>query len=164
MKKLIMALAIFTSLFVNAQSFEPGHKGLAAGDTINLTDANGKKQGQWIQYGYHNPKAGYESTQKISEGYYKDNKKNGVWIDYFPSGNIKNKITFVDGRPHGPTALYFQDGKVKEEGTWINNRWVGNYKSTIENGDVIEIVFDDKGQEISKKITPAKKDVLSKKK
>jgi hypothetical protein len=164
MHKFIVVLFFFTISFVKAQSFEPGPKGLAAADTINMTDANGKKQGKWILSGYHLPKTGYRDGQKISEGIYKDNKKQGLWIDYFPSGNIKNKIIFKDGRPHGPTSLYFQDGKVKEEGTWLNNRWVGNYKSTLENGDVIEIVFDDNGKEISKKITPAKKEEPSKKK
>ena len=165
MKKLIMVLALFVSISLKAQSYEPGKKGLQAGDTINMTDANGKKQGQWILFGYHNPKmVGYELNQKISEGAYKDNKKQGVWIDYFPSGNIKNKITFLDGRPHGPCNLYFWDGKIKEEGTWLNNRWVGNYKYTFENGDVLDIVFDTNGQEISKKLTPAKKDPSSKKK
>ena len=164
MKKLIIALVLFAGMSVTAQSYESGHKGLVAGDTINMTDANGRKQGKWIILGRHNPKAGYAPEQKMSEGLYKDNRKTGVWIDYFPSGNIKNKITFKDGRPHGPTSLYFQNGNVKEEGTWLNNRWVGNYKSTLESGDVIEIVFDEQGKEISKKITPAKKDVPSKKK
>jgi hypothetical protein len=164
-KTIILLLAIFASLSSKAQSYESGPKGLAIGDTINMTDANGKKQGKWIIFGHHNPKmAGYDSNQKISEGTYKDNKKTGVWIDYFPTGNIKNKLTFLDGRPHGPCNLYFWDGKIKEEGTWLNNRWVGDYKYTFENGDVLEIVFDDSGKEISKKMIPAKKDITSNKK
>lgn len=159
MKTFFTILLMASFLFSKSQSFE-----MVTKDTINFTDVNGKKQGQWIFFGRHNPKAGYRLEQKISEGRYKDNKKQGVWIDYFPSGNIKNKITFKDGRPNGPTSLYFQDGNIKEEGNWLNNRWVGNYKSTNENGDVIEIIFDDSGKEISKKITPAKKTVPSKKK
>jgi len=156
----------FTILLLSAFLFSTGqeYEVLGGKDTLNLIDANAKKQGKWVIRGRNNPKAGYQPEQVMSEGMYKDNRKTGIWIDYFPSGNIKNKITFVDGRPHGPTSLYFQDGNVKEEGTWIFNRWVGNYKSTLENGDVIEIVFDDKGKEISKKIIPAKKDTPSKKK
>ena len=153
MKRLILILFLLISfLFSNAQSYELETKV----DTINMTDANGRKQGKWIIFGRHNPKAGYAPEQKMSEGLYKDNRKTGVWIDYFLTGNIKNKMTFLDGRPHGPCNLYFWDGKIKEEGTWINNRWVGNYKYTFENGDVLDIVFDTNGQEISKKLTVAK--------
>lgn len=165
MKILFTLILMATFLFSKSQSYEPGPKGLQVGDTINMTDANGKRQGKWILCGYHNPKmVGYDSNQKISEGTYKDNRKQGVWIDYFHSGNIKNKINFKDGRPYGSCNLYFWDGKIKEEGTWLNNRWVGNYKYTFENGDVLEIVFDDTGKEISKKMIPAKKDIPSKKK
>lgn len=135
-----------------------------AGDTINMIDANGKRQGKWVILGKNNLNAGYQPDQIMSEGMYKDNRKTGVWIDYFPSGNIKNKMTYVDGRPSGSCNLYFWDGKVKEEGTWLNNRWVGNYKYTFENGDVLEMVFDDKGNELSRKLTPAKKDANPNKK
>lgn len=153
MKSFLTILLLATSLFSKSQSFEK-----VAADTINMTDANGKKQGKWILFGHHNPKmVGYESNQKISEGIYKDNRKQGVWTDYFPSGNIKNKINFKDGRPSGACNLYFWDGKIKEEGTWINNRWVGNYKYTFENGDVLDIFFDETGKEVTKKMTPAKK-------
>ncbi len=157
----IIIFLLATFLYSNSQSFEVQS---AKMDTINRIDADGKKQGKWIIFGKNNLKAGYQPNQIMSEGDYWNNRKTGIWIDYFPRGNVKNKITFKDGRPHGPTSLYFQDGNVKEEGTWIFNRWVGDYKSTLENGDVIEIVFDDRGKEISKKITPAKKDVPSKKK
>lgn len=133
-------------------------------DTINLTDVQNKKQGKWLIRGIHKPGSCYTSNQKIEEGLYKDNKKIGVWVQYYCNANIKNKITFVDGKPNGPTTMYYENGGLKEEGTWINNRWVGKYKSISENGDVSEIVFDDKGKEVSKKITPSKKSVPSKKK
>ena len=159
MKKFLLILSFVASLLAKAQSYE-----LVTKDTINLTDANGKKQGKWILFGRHQPNSAYEPNQKMSEGMYKDNRKTGVWIDYFPTGNIKNNITFVDGRPHGSCNLYFWDGKIKEEGTWLNNRWVGHYKYTFENGDVLEIVFDDKGKEVTKKMTPGNKSAPSKKK
>ncbi len=129
-----------------------------------MTDANGKRQGKWIVFGKNTTNPGYQPEQKVSEGMYKDNRKTGVWIDYFPTGNIKNKMTYVDGRPNGSCNLYFWDGKVKEEGTWINNRWVGNYKYTFENGDVLDIIFDNNGKEITKKLTLAKKEVSPNKK
>lgn len=152
-----------TFLFSKSQSFEITSR-TAGMDTINMTDANGKKQGKWVVMGRHNPKAGFKMEQKMSEGLYKDNKKTGLWIDYYPNGNTKNKITFVEGRPNGPTTMYYENGNLREEGNWSNNHWVGAYKLIHENGDISEFVFDEKGKEISKKITPSKKSVTSKKK
>ena len=161
MKRINVILFLLISfLYSKSQSYELAapHK-----DTINMTDVNGKKQGQWIIFGRHAPSADYKPNQKISEGIYKDNRKTGVWIDYYPSGNIKNKVTFVEGRPHGPVYMYFQNGNIQEEGTWKNNRWVGNYKLTDENGTITEKYFDDQGKEISSKITSAKNSVPSEK-
>jgi len=154
-----MVLIVLAGISANAQSFE-----IITKDTINMTDANGKKKSKWVIRGRNNPKAGYQPEQKMSEGKYLEKKKKHIWVYYFTKGKIKKQNNFKNSRLKGPTSLYFQDGNVKEEGNWMFNRWVGNYKSTLENGDVIEIVFDDTGKEISKKITPAKKTVPSKKK
>lgn len=154
---------LMTFLISRSQSFEIN--GLSSNrDTINMTDVNGKKQGIWVVRGLHQLKSGFSPQQTIEEGTYKDNKKIGIWIQYYKTGKIKNKIAFVDGRPNGPSILYYENGTLKEEGTWVNNRWIGKYKSTNEAGDLTEIIFDDKGKELEKKITPAKNSVPSKKK
>lgn len=146
MQKLILTLGIFTSILVNAQSFE-----VVVRDTINMTNANGKKQGKWIVSGFHNTKSGYNPNQKIEEGFYIDNKKTGVWKQYYKSGNVKNKITFSNGRPNGPCTMFYENGKIDEEGTWIDNHWVGVYKKYSENGKILhEFNFDTKGKLIEK--------------
>jgi antitoxin component YwqK of YwqJK toxin-antitoxin module len=116
-----------------AQTFEfmPNSK-----DTINYTDVGGKKQGKWVLFGKHKPNTCYALQQKAEEGLYKENRKTGVWMEYFCNGNIKNKVTFVNGRPDGYAIIYFENGKVQEEGQWKNNRWVGNLKQYYENGQV----------------------------
>jgi antitoxin component YwqK of YwqJK toxin-antitoxin module len=162
MKRVILTSFLLASfLFSNAQSFEL-HSSLT--DTINMTDANGKKKGKWVIMGRHKPGSGYHEMQKIEEGMYKDNKRVGVWKEYYSNSNLKSTITYIDGKPHGSTTLFYENGNLKEEGTWINNRWIGNYKLIDENGTVTEKVFDDKGKEISSKITPPKNSVPSKKK
>jgi len=100
----------------------------------NITDANGLKQNHWIITNEEKHLPGYSSTEKIEEGDYKDNLKQGIWIQYFPGGAIRNKITFKDNRPEGYTISYFESGKVCEEGVWKNNRWVGDYKLYYDNG------------------------------
>jgi len=120
-----ISLLIITS--VSAKS--PGGQ-----NTPNLTDANGLKQNHWIILNTERHLAGYKDDDKVEEGDYKDNLKQGLWIQYFPGGNIRNKITFKDNRPEGYTVSYFESGKVCEEGIWKNNRWVGDYKLCYENG------------------------------
>lgn len=124
-------------------------------DTINFVDSNGKKQGQWIVTGKDKQGTCYKSDQKIETGKYKDDRKTGVWTEYFCNGNIKNILTFKNGRPEGPAKTYFESGNIKEEGTWQANRWVGKYKSYSDDGKVQELFFDEKGlREGTKTIYP----------
>jgi len=134
-KKIVMFLGIIISfVFLFGQSFEINP--LKAGDTINVIDLNGKKQGKWIVFGKHKPGTCYAQNQKVEEGLYKDNRKTGKWIDYYCNSNKKSEITYVNGRPNGYAIMYYENGNKKEEGNWVNNRWVGNYKLYYENGQV----------------------------
>lgn len=98
------------------------------GETVNVKDANNKKQGKWVIF----DKAG----NKSDVGNYSDNKKEGLWKGYYPSGRIKHEITYVGNRPSGPAKFYYEDGIVSEEGIWKINKWVGDYKYYHENGNL----------------------------
>lgn len=148
-----------TFLFSKSQSYE-----IISIDTINMTDANSKKQGKWIIKGRAKPGTCYTPEQKIEEGMYKDNKRIGIWMEYYCNSNLKSKMNYINGRPSGAITFYYENGTMREEGTWTNNRWVGKYVYINDSGDMTEFVFDDRGKEISKKMTPAKKIVPSKKK
>ena len=129
----ILFLVIYTLGNAQSQTFEMGPNGK---DTINLTDAQGKKQGKWILRGKHKPGTCFTAEQKVEEGKYQENRKTGLWIEYFCNGNMKNKLTFINGRPDGYAIMYHENGKISEEGNWKANRWVGNYKLYHENGQV----------------------------
>jgi antitoxin component YwqK of YwqJK toxin-antitoxin module len=125
-----------------AQTFE-----LMGSDTINKTDLEGRKQGRWITFGRHKPGTCFKPDQKVEEGKYVDNKKTGKWTDYHCNGNVKNKFTFVNGKPDGYAQMFHENGKICEEGNWKNSRWVGNYKLYYENGQVQhEFVFNASGR------------------
>jgi antitoxin component YwqK of YwqJK toxin-antitoxin module len=116
-------------------------------DTINKTDAEGKKQGKWVLFGKHKPGTCYEQNQKTEEGKYADNRKAGIWVEFYCNGNLKNKLTFTNGRPDGYAIMFNENGKISEEGTWKTNRWVGNYKLYYDNGEVQhEFVFNQNGK------------------
>jgi antitoxin component YwqK of YwqJK toxin-antitoxin module len=130
MKKLYF-IFLFISAVVSAQTFE-----LYKGDTINVVDENGMRQGKWIVRNSTKNLPGYADDAKVEEGVYKDNKKTGIWKEFYANGNIKSKLTFANNRPDGYAVMYHENGKISEEGIWKNGRWVGNYKLYYENGEV----------------------------
>jgi antitoxin component YwqK of YwqJK toxin-antitoxin module len=81
-------------------------------DNINKTDEQGRKQGKWIILGKDRPSKGYPDENKIEEGNYKDNRKEGVWTVYYPDGTIKLKGEFNKGRPKGQYTKYHANGNV----------------------------------------------------
>ncbi len=145
MKKLLFTLSIlysFSFFKAQAQSYEP-----YKGDSINKIDVDGRKQGKWILMGKHKPGTCYAPEAKVEEGKYQDNRKKDVWIEYFCNGNMRNKLTFTNGKPDGYAQMFHENGKISEEGNWKNNRWVGNYKLYYENGQVQhEFVFNPNGK------------------
>lgn len=145
MKKFTFFILFISAVsFAQSQSYEIDDK---TKDTLNLVDAQGKKQGKWIVRGRHKPGTCYQPEQKVEEGRYTDNRKTGVWIEYYCNSNMKNKLTFVNGRPDGYAIMYHENGKISEEGNWKANRWVGNYKLYYENGQVQhEFVFNQTGK------------------
>lgn len=138
----IVLILICSAASVKAQSSE-----LYGKDTINKTDIEGKKQGKWVLFGKHKPGGCYQEEQKAEEGKYTDNRKAGTWVEFYCNGNMKNKLTFANGRPDGYAIMFHENGKISEEGNWKNNRWVGNYKLYYENGQVQhEFVFNASGK------------------
>lgn len=133
MKKiyLILIFLVYQISRGQSQSYELATNGK---DTLNLIDALGKKQGKWIIKGKHKPGTCYTPEQKIEEGKYSDNRKVGKWFEYYCNGNMKNQLTFQNGRPDGYAIMYHESGKISEEGNWKNNRWTGPYKLYYENG------------------------------
>lgn len=129
---IILILLVYQISYAQFISFEKG----VSGDTINVIDNFGKKQGKWIIKGKHKQGTCYTAEQKVEEGKYVDNRKIGKWLEYYCNGNLKNQLTFQNGRPDGYMIMYHENGKVMEEGSWKNGRWAGSYKLYYENGQL----------------------------
>ena len=108
-----LSLGYFNTYFAQSYEVNPNTK-----DTINFIDQLGKKQGKWVLFGKNKPNTCYAPTQKAEEGAYKENRKTGLWMEYFCNGNTKNKVSFVNGRPDGYAIIFHENGKVEEEGQW----------------------------------------------
>ena len=132
MKIFFSLIFLFYIVNVKSQTFNV----TSDGDTVNIIDANNLKQGQWVILGIDIKKAGYKRDQLVESGIYKDDKKNGKWIEYYENGNIRSEVTYLNGEPNGYAKLYYDSGTPSEEGIWQNYHWVGNYRAYYENGNL----------------------------
>lgn len=141
-------------------------------DTLNQTDVNGQKQGYWILYGKDLPEAGTPSTLKVEEGYFKNNKKSGIWKRYYEDGiKLKAVMNFQYQEVEKNSVrgnvfyyAYYDNGALKRKpeigacGTKSNNF---NYD---ESGSIVQIERFDENCNSSyelRKIMPNELDELS---
>lgn len=143
---LLSILFFFIGIFsLPAQSFE-----MLNGDTINLIDANRKRQGKWLIKASPND-AGYKKGELVEEGVYKDSRKIGIWKKYYPGGKIKSEITYSGGRPKGPYTLYYDNGNIEESGNWQRTKNTGSFKRYHPNGKVAQdFTFSETGKRTGK--------------
>lgn len=66
-------------------------------DTVNLTDANGLKQGKWVVFRQADEKSVTKMNSLDSVGYYKDNKKTGYWKKYSLRGEKVDSVFYEGG-------------------------------------------------------------------
>jgi antitoxin component YwqK of YwqJK toxin-antitoxin module len=110
-------------------------------DTINKTTADNRKVGRWITF-YDNMPGQIEK-----EGFYENNRKTGIWKNYYQNGRMKSEITYVNNMPDGFARLYYESGKVSEQGIWKGTKWVGEYVYYHENGNkAYEWSFNEEGK------------------
>lgn len=124
--------------------------GVLAIDTageFNRIDDNGLRQGYWIIKGYMIDEPGYSANATVEEGHYINNNKEGLWKKYYPSGQLRNEITFRGDVPYGPYTIYYPTGQVEEKSAWHRNKNVGDFKRFYENGSPQqEFYFADNGK------------------
>lgn len=107
----------------------------ALGGEINMTDAKGQRQGYWVIMGSMIDDREYKPEDKVEEGNYTDNRKDGVWKRYWPNGRLRSEIKYNSGRPEGEYKLYFENGKLEEHSVWNNSKNIGDFKRYYLNGN-----------------------------
>ena len=119
---------------VNAQTFE-----VTDGDTINLTDKSGKKQGFW-RYFWSNGDLKYEV-------YYENNEKEGLEIRYYDTQDcIEFSNTYKDGMLSGPSVTFFPNCSTKVEEGYLTGKKHGYERAYDENGFLLTEAKFDKGE------------------
>ncbi|MCX7987287.1 MAG: toxin-antitoxin system YwqK family antitoxin [Bacteroidales bacterium] len=120
--------------------------------------AKGKYLGQkrdslWQFYSY------YDKTLRLEENY-KDGKRNGLSVKYYPNRRPAETLNWIDDKREGEWKQYFQDGNLKLEAMYVNDKRHGYFRLYRPNGmpevfgqfsenlmDGEWVYFDEKGQE-----------------
>ena len=84
------------------------------GDTLNRVDMGGKKQGPWVVHvDAVRGEQGYDE-----QGYYKDDKKEGLWVRFSLMGDKIAEENFRWGVQDGKSRYYTRTGGLQREETW----------------------------------------------
>ncbi len=113
----------------------------------NKTDLSGMRQGYWKFTGAMSSDRAYRKEQLVEEGGYVDNKRQGIWVKYYPSGTPRSEINYDNNQPRGEYRIFYESGKLEEEGDWQGNRNVGSFKRYHANGKLAqEFTFNEFGK------------------
>jgi antitoxin component YwqK of YwqJK toxin-antitoxin module len=69
-----------------------------------------------------------------SEGDYEAGKKNGEWLNFYPSGKIASKGRYEHDEAVGKWEYYFEDGKISSAGEFLGGVKTGSWKTLNNDG------------------------------
>lgn len=134
---LLFLLLFFSIISLNGQ------------DTINRTDANGKKQGFWRKTG--------KDGKKIYEGRFRNDKPVGEFNYFYPDGKVQAVTKMIPNSDRAETVTYFNNGKKNAEGHYLHQKRDSTWRFFSEVDGVLiseEFYKDGKKEGIAKNYYP----------
>ncbi len=149
MKRLVAILLLFIGHWAQAQRSAWTSYELYLGDTVNVVEKNGSKQGRWVHLG--KDKKGkkykfYKNSQIVEDGNYKDGKKIGLWKSYHQTGKVETEIRYVNDEANGPAKFYNKEGKIIAEGNLQGKDFAGDYFIYDVEGNKVKKNSDNKNK------------------
>lgn len=112
--QLILLIPLFCMLMISGKCQHKEFKLSPSGDTLNIIDKNGLKQGKWVNtIGELRGEPGYDE-----EGYYKDNKKTGNWRKYNITGDLIAMENYRFGGKDGLQEYFNFLGNIEKHEEW----------------------------------------------
>ncbi len=81
----------------------------------------------------------------LTEGTYRDGKRDGDWIYYYPNGQKEAIGRYRDGVENGPWTMWYEDGRLQSQGVYLDGRMDGKWVFHYESGETVEAYFDHGG-------------------
>jgi hypothetical protein len=88
------------------------------------------KDGRWLEFNKH--------AVLIAEGNYISGKKEGVWREYYDSGELMIEEHYCKGVMHGRFCSFHKNGKVLSEGMFVHGSREGVFRVYDETGKHIK--------------------------
>lgn len=148
--KTILLLQVFVTSFVFCQKD-------SLKDTVNVTDAAGMRQGEWMLLGSDVPEFGIESGSIAETGTYQNNQKVGPWIRYNKTGTQPISLIIYEFNPNGKESTrvsifsykYHENGQVSYLPYAGKCKTKANYKRFDAAGNLLEMMeYDAAGNEV----------------
>lgn len=88
-----------------------------------------------------------EGKQLISYMEFLHGIPNGKVIDYYPNGNIRRDLTYIDGKLNGTSTEYFPTGEIAKQSNMINDEMDGKFMQYF-SPNTIELIANYKNGKI----------------
>ncbi|MEC7490372.1 MAG: hypothetical protein VYA17_12380 [Pseudomonadota bacterium] len=87
----------------------------------------GEEQGKFRKGKKHGPWVEYWSSGQLrSKWTYINGKEDGPFVGYYKNGQLEEKVTYKDGKQHGPWVRYHDNGQLRWKGTYRNGRFISD--------------------------------------
>ena len=73
-----------------------------------------------------------------TQGSFKNGKKDGPWVRYWPNGQLSYKTIYEDGKVDGPWVGYFESGRLVIKGTYKDGKKDGPWVQFLPDGNVFD--------------------------
>ena len=114
MKTLFFFLVAFLFFISAANAQYKSYKISVKGDTINIVDHNGLKQGKWVVH--VDPLRGEPGYEE--EGIYENDKREGTWRKYTLQGDFVTFENYKNGDKDGKWEFFSRFGDLEREENW----------------------------------------------
>ncbi len=75
----------------------------------------------------------YKNGNPYREYTYKNGKKNGKFLEFYETGELKIEGSYSNNLKNGVWKVYYKKGKIKEKGKYNNGEKVGIWKIFYKN-------------------------------
>ena len=103
-----------------------------------LYDTSGGKKGSWKFFS--------DNGVLTGEGVYTEDAANGIYTQYYETGEKFSESTYTKDTLHGYYHSFFQDGKIKSQGWYEDGEEQGEWRYYYPNGIIKTMNFFHKGE------------------